>query len=176
MCQALHVSAPSWSASALEEAWADRTCPAYITRILSLLANDNESFRVLQYGIFFAAGGHAAIYDYPQASNLHKLAAQVYANGGVVSAVCHGPALLPGIKDNSTGKPLIQGKKVTGFAEKGEVEVSLCCVILLDTYNPDHGEYACMWLRLHAQNMWSTRRYVSLLGDGMQPLIRFEHG
>ncbi|MCJ1470328.1 hypothetical protein MMC07_008973 [Pseudocyphellaria aurata] len=77
----------------------------------------------MQYGIFFAAGGHAAIYDYPKASNLHKLAAQVYANGGVVSAVCHGPALLPGIIEASTGKPLIQGKKVTGFAEKGEVEV-----------------------------------------------------
>ena len=51
----------------------------------------------LQYGIFFGAGGHAAIYDYPSASNLHKIAAQIYANGGVVSAVCHGPAILPGI-------------------------------------------------------------------------------
>lgn len=81
------------------------------------------SFNDLQYGIFFGAGGHAAIYDYPSASSLHKVAAQIYANGGVVSAVCHGPAILPGILDTSTGKPIIAGKKVTGFAEKGEVEV-----------------------------------------------------
>ena len=76
-----------------------------------------------QYQIFFAAGGHGAIYDFPKAANLQKLGAEVYAHGGVVAAVCHGPALLPGIKDLSKGKPLIQGKRVTGFALAGEVEV-----------------------------------------------------
>ena len=77
----------------------------------------------MQYGIFFAAGGLGAAYDFPEASSLHKLAAQIYAKGGVVSAVCHGPAVLPGIHD-ATGKPIIQGKKITGFPKKGEIEAS----------------------------------------------------
>lgn len=76
-----------------------------------------------QYGIFFAAGGHGSIYDYPKASALHKLAAQIYDNGGVVAAVCHGPAVLPGIKDVKTSEPIIKGKKVTGFSEEGEKQV-----------------------------------------------------
>ena len=82
-----------------------------------------------QYQIFFAAGGHGAIFDFPKATKLHKLGAEVYAHGGVVAAVCHGPALLPGVKDLSTGKPLIQGRRVTGFAEKGEVEVGPVVVV-----------------------------------------------
>ncbi|KAK9803774.1 hypothetical protein WJX73_005418 [Symbiochloris irregularis] len=73
-----------------------------------------------KYGIFFAAGGHGSIYDYPKATGLHKLAAQIYDNGGVVAAVCHGPAVLPGIKDVKTSEPIIKGKKVTGFSEEGE--------------------------------------------------------
>ena len=38
--------------------------------------------------------------------------------GGIVSAVCHGPACLPGMK-GSDGEALIKGKKVTGFSEVG---------------------------------------------------------
>lgn len=40
-----------------------------------------------QYGIFFASAGHAALIDYPHATNLKKLAANVWEKGGVVSAV-----------------------------------------------------------------------------------------
>ena len=36
---------------------------------------------------------------------------------------CHGPAILPGIIDQSTGKSVIAGKKVTGFMTKGEEEL-----------------------------------------------------
>jgi putative intracellular protease/amidase len=43
--------------------------------------------KVLQYGIFFASAGHAALIDYPHAGNLKKIAAKVWENGGVVSAV-----------------------------------------------------------------------------------------
>lgn len=40
-----------------------------------------------QYGIFFASAGHAALIDYPHATNLKRIAAKVWENGGVVSAV-----------------------------------------------------------------------------------------
>jgi putative intracellular protease/amidase len=40
-----------------------------------------------QYGVFFASAGHAALIDYPHATDLKKIASKVWDNGGVVSAV-----------------------------------------------------------------------------------------
>jgi putative intracellular protease/amidase len=40
-----------------------------------------------QYGIFFASAGHAALIDFPHAKGLQRIATDVYAQGGVVSAV-----------------------------------------------------------------------------------------
>lgn len=73
-----------------------------------------------QYGIFFASAGHAALIDYPTASALQRIASQVWQNGGVVSSVCHGPALFVNVVDTASGKPLIEGKKITGFATEAE--------------------------------------------------------
>lgn len=71
------------------------------------------------YEIFFASAGHGAAYDYPRATSLQRLVAQIYANNGVVSAVCHGPAIFDNLK-TLNGKPLIDGKKITGFTDEGE--------------------------------------------------------
>lgn len=60
--------------------------------------------------------------DYPTASNLQSIAAEIYSTGnGIVSAVCHGGAIFPGVVDGS-GKSIISGKKVTGFTTQGEEE------------------------------------------------------
>ncbi|KAI1843221.1 hypothetical protein JX265_012205 [Neoarthrinium moseri] len=75
-----------------------------------------------QYGVFFASAGHASLIDYPEAHGLQNIASQMYADGAVVSAVCHGGAIFPGIIDEHTGKSIIAGKKVTGFTTKGEEE------------------------------------------------------
>ncbi|OAL46691.1 class I glutamine amidotransferase-like protein [Pyrenochaeta sp. DS3sAY3a] len=77
------------------------------------------------YGIFFASAGHAALIDYPHATNLKKLAADVWEKGGVVSAVCHGPAIFTDLNDKATGKPIIAGKKITGFTTQAEVEMGI---------------------------------------------------
>jgi len=83
-----------------------------------------------QYGVFFASAGHASLIDYPEARGLQQVASKVYAVGGIVSAVCHGGAIFPGIVDEKTGKSVIHGKKVTGFTTKGEEEEGV-----LDTIN-----------------------------------------
>nr|OQO21737.1 hypothetical protein B0A51_09089 [Rachicladosporium sp. CCFEE 5018] len=72
------------------------------------------------FGIFFASAGHAALIDYPTAINLQRLASDVYGAGGVVSAVCHGAALLPGAIDQTTRKSIIAGRTITGFTTEGE--------------------------------------------------------
>jgi|SRR5688572_7656877 putative intracellular protease/amidase len=72
------------------------------------------------YGLFFASAGHAALIDYPTATNLQRVASTVWAKGGVVSSVCHGPAIFAGVTDEATGELLIKGKRITGFTDEGE--------------------------------------------------------
>ncbi|WOO85352.1 Glutathione-independent glyoxalase HSP31 [Vanrija pseudolonga] len=76
------------------------------------------------YAIFFAAAGHAALLDFPTATNLHQLATEIYAHGGVVAAVCQGGCILGGITD-ADGKSLITGHEVTGFTEIGEHQMGV---------------------------------------------------
>jgi putative intracellular protease/amidase len=73
-----------------------------------------------QYGLFYASAGHAALIDYPTARNLQKIAEKVWANGGVVASVCHGPAIFADVKDTTTGEPIIKGRKLTGFTTEAE--------------------------------------------------------
>lgn len=77
------------------------------------------------YGIFYASAGHAALIDYPTATSLQKIAAQVWANGGVVSSVCHGPAIFANLVDPATNEPLIKGKKITGFTTEAEYSMKI---------------------------------------------------
>lgn len=74
-----------------------------------------------KYGLFFASAGHASLIDYPDAKGLQEIAAKIWEDGGIVSAVCHGGAIFPGIKDKS-GKSIINGREVTGFTTQGEEE------------------------------------------------------
>ncbi|KAK8875156.1 hypothetical protein PGQ11_005670 [Apiospora arundinis] len=75
-----------------------------------------------EYGLFFASVGHGSLIDYPDAKGLQSIASKIYTNGGIVSAVCHGGAIFPGIIDPATSKSVIAGKRVTGFTTKGEEE------------------------------------------------------
>ncbi|KAK6455182.1 class I glutamine amidotransferase-like protein [Scheffersomyces xylosifermentans] len=59
-----------------------------------------------EFSIFFASAGHGTLFDYP--------------TGGVVAAVCHGPAIFENLNDLTTGKPIIEGKTITGFTDIGE--------------------------------------------------------
>jgi putative intracellular protease/amidase len=78
-----------------------------------------------KYGLFYASAGHAALIDYPTATSLQKIAAQIWANGGVVSSVCHGPAIFANLIDSSTNEPLIKGKRITGFTTEAEDDMKI---------------------------------------------------
>jgi putative intracellular protease/amidase len=78
-----------------------------------------DQVRAEDYIVVYFAGGHGAMWDFPADQKLASIAASVYERGGVVAAVCHGPAGLLGIK-LSDGRHLIQGKKVTGFSNEEE--------------------------------------------------------
>jgi D-lactate dehydratase len=88
------------------------------------------------YGVFFASAGHAALYDYPTASALQAAAADVWHRGGIVAAVCHGPAIMPGVIDSKTGKSIVEGRTVTGFTIEGELIFAILDKIRADRVVP----------------------------------------
>src|SRR5690606_10530167 len=45
-----------------------------------------------QYDAIYLVGGHGAMWDFPHNEGLQNLIGSVYNQGGVVGAVCHGPA------------------------------------------------------------------------------------
>lgn len=64
------------------------------------------------------------MWDFADNAELAKIVADIYENGGVASAVCHGPAGLVNIK-LSNGKYLVDGKKINGFTNEEETAVKL---------------------------------------------------
>ncbi|WP_426514438.1 type 1 glutamine amidotransferase domain-containing protein [Dactylosporangium sp. McL0621] len=81
-----------------------------------------------RYDAVFLAGGHGTMWDFPTSGALAALLASVYARGGVVGAVCHGPAgltevVLPG------GAHLLAGREVAGFTDEEESAVGLTEVV-----------------------------------------------
>jgi D-lactate dehydratase len=60
--------------------------------------------------------------DYPEAKGLQTMASKMYGDGAIISAVCHGGAIFPGIMSPLTNQSIIHGRKVTGFTTKGEEE------------------------------------------------------
>lgn len=74
------------------------------------------------------AGGHGAMWDFPDNTALASLAAGIYENGGIVSAVCHGPAGLVNVR-LSNGNYLVKGKRINAFTNEEEVAVKLNKVV-----------------------------------------------
>lgn len=84
--------------------------------------------RAEDYAAIFYAGGHGTLWDFPDQRELARLAAQIYERGGVVGAVCHGPAGLVNVK-LSNGQYLVAGKDVSAFTNEEERAVELDQVI-----------------------------------------------
>jgi len=81
-----------------------------------------------EYAAIFYAGGHGTMWDFPENVDLARIAAHIYEQGGIVGAVCHGPAGLVNIQV-SDGSYLVTGKVVSGFTNEEEKEVSLAEVV-----------------------------------------------
>lgn len=75
------------------------------------------------YAAIFFAGGHGTMWDFPEAESVRDAISQHYSSGGVVGAVCHGPAALVGVEID--GVPLVRGKTVAGFTNEEEEAVQL---------------------------------------------------
>lgn len=62
----------------------------------------------------YLAGGHAAMYDFPNDTTLQSILKEQYESNKTVAAICHGVGGLLNVK-LSDGEYLIKGKRLTGF-------------------------------------------------------------
>jgi putative intracellular protease/amidase len=72
-----------------------------------------------EHAAIFVVGGKGAMFDLPRDAALARLLSQHHAGGGVLAAVCHGPAALAAAT-TPEGRPLVAGRRVTGFTDEEE--------------------------------------------------------
>lgn len=80
--------------------------------------------KVAEYVAVFLPGGHGAMFDFVSDSAFIKTMQRFVDAGKVIGAVCHGPAGLIPLKNNS-GAPFVKGRKVSGFTDAEEEQVGL---------------------------------------------------
>lgn len=80
------------------------------------------------YDAVYFVGGHGVIWDLANDRTSEAIVRTIYEKGGVVGAVCHGPAALVNVK-LSNGRYLVAGRKLTAFTDQEEREVKLDGVV-----------------------------------------------
>lgn len=100
--------------------WKYYTDHNFINKLGNTLSADEINPK--DYDVIYYTGGHGVIWDFPNDTKLQEITKEIYENGGIVSAVCHGVAGLLNIT-LSNGKNLIEGIKVTGFSNTEEEAV-----------------------------------------------------
>ncbi|CAN7594096.1 type 1 glutamine amidotransferase domain-containing protein [Pseudoxanthomonas sp. LjRoot143] len=72
------------------------------------------------YAAVYFVGGKGTMFDFPDNADLQGIVRTVYQAGGVIGAVCHGPAaLLEVVLDDGT--PLLRNRRVAGFSNAEEL-------------------------------------------------------
>ena len=103
--------------------WADADFRYAIAHTLRL--DDVDPSR---YSAIFFAGGHGTMWDFPDSPAVQKAIREIDAAGGIVSAVCHGPAALVNAR-RADGSLLVAGKRLAAFTNGEEEEVQSTHVV-----------------------------------------------
>ncbi|GAB3845146.1 type 1 glutamine amidotransferase domain-containing protein [Nesterenkonia populi] len=89
---------------------------------MALLENtaSPEKIDAADYEAIYFTGGHAAMFDFPGSKGLQQITREIFEQGGVVGAVCHGYC---GLLETSLsdGSYLVAGRNLTGFSWREEV-------------------------------------------------------
>jgi putative intracellular protease/amidase len=101
----------------------DAAAEAQLDKTVRLDSVKQESFDTVFY-----PGGHGPMWDLAEDRNSVRLIESFLGAGKPIALVCHAPGALRHVKATS-GKPLVQGKKVTGFTDGEEEEVGLTKVV-----------------------------------------------
>ena len=115
-------------------------------------------------GVFYP-GGHGPLWDLAEDPASIALIEATLAAGKPLAAVCHAPGVLRHAKDPD-GKPLVQGKSVTGFSNSEEDAVGLSKIVpflVEDMLKANGGRYV-------KKDDWQSHAIVDgLLVTGQNP-------
>ncbi|MFE7624003.1 type 1 glutamine amidotransferase domain-containing protein [Streptomyces sp. NPDC057509] len=81
-----------------------------------------------RYDAVYFVGGHGTMWDFRGHPALEEIGRTVFESGGVVAALCHGPAALVDLR-LGTGRHLIDGHRITSFSQEGETARGLDTVV-----------------------------------------------
>ena len=101
----------------------DATAMAQLAATLRL-----DSVAQGEFDTVFYPGGHGPLWDLAEDQNSIALIEAFLAAGKPVALVCHAPGVLRHVK-TPAGRPLVEGKKVTGFTNSEEAAVGLTEVV-----------------------------------------------
>lgn len=101
----------------------DREAQQALSNTLLLSSVSQEEFD----GVFYP-GGHGPLWDLAEDRDSITLIESAYAAGKPLALICHGPAALRHANRHD-GKPLVDGKKVTGFSNAEEQAVGLTSMV-----------------------------------------------
>jgi putative intracellular protease/amidase len=116
-------SEPDFQTGATRRFEADKAAKAALASTVPLNTLSHEGFDAVFY-----PGGHGPLWDLAEDPHSIKLIETALLAGKPVTLVCHAPGVL---RDARTpeGKPLVQGRKVTGFTNSEEEAVGLTKVV-----------------------------------------------
>ena len=100
--------------------------------------------KAADFDAVFYPGGHGPLWDLAEDRHSIALIEQMIAAGKPVATVCHAPGVLRHVK-GTDGKPLVNGKRVTGFTNTEEEAVGLTKIVpflVEDMLKANGGEYS----------------------------------
>ena len=107
------------------------------TKVLATINADD-------FDAVFYPGGHGPLWDLANDKTSIALIEKFNSQQKPIAFVCHAPAALKGVKDTS-GNPIVKGKKVTGFTNTEEAAVQLTDIVpflVEDMLNENGGIYS----------------------------------
>lgn len=87
-----------------------------------------DSVSQADFDTVFYPGGHGPLWDLAEDKHSIALIESFLAAGKPIALVCHAPGALRHVK-TPNGRPLVEGKKVTGFTNTEEAAVGLSDVV-----------------------------------------------
>ena len=87
-----------------------------------------DAVRQDDFDAVFYPGGHGPLWDLAEDRNSIGLIEAFVAAGKPVALVCHAPGVLRHVK-TAAGRPLVEGRRVTGFANSEEQAVGLTDIV-----------------------------------------------
>ncbi|WP_370156212.1 type 1 glutamine amidotransferase domain-containing protein [Ferrovibrio sp.] len=107
------------AADSVRQFFADRTAMQAVQATPAIATVD-----IADADAILLPGGHGTMWDLPQSAALAERIRRLLGRGGIVAALCHGPAGLAGVR-SADGRPLVAGRRLTAFTDSEEEKVGL---------------------------------------------------